>query len=651
MPRPAVLVTACNRPTQTRQLMQCLAAEGIAQIFAHIDVPEDGGDPAHAQVVALFAEQWPFNVQLTVAEGHLGCRSAMENAIDHFFSLNEEGIILEDDCLPQPGLFDFVEQMLERYRYDHDMMMVCGHLPIGHWLNGSDHALTATGQIWGWATWRRAWQVHSVNRESGLAMNLSVLRDRFGDTPMAAELAKHTADAVNGRIDTWDYQWMYTVYSANGLCVMPTRNLVINNGFGIRATHTTSEPVWHKRLRELPPMELDSGPAPTSRDRELEMAIYRTVKGNIRIPFSRPYLWFNQLGKNALRLNIVHINTAALGGGAERLMRDLMSAQSATNNVKALVAHGADRSLNLYPILNRLKWLGLTKKPSLIRSISALPTMPDLIHLHNLHGTGLTMSDLEAISHRIPIIWTLHDQWLLSNGDAHPFTISRSSSPKIKTIKRLVDEGRMRLVAPSVWLADHASDKLNVPVHVVRNGIDSTVFNPRDLPRKGLLFVANRPETNPYKDFSTLHEAWMRLNDPSEEAIDLLCIGGEPRTEKHGSGTLSIVPFTIDRQALASHYQRCAVYVHASVDDNFPLSLLEALACGAKCVAAQVGGIPEVEADSHILRLYPCRHAYELAATIRAALNDQASGSVLEYNINDTANAYLGHYADLSGRG
>jgi|GEM_PF-940096 len=652
MPRPPVLVTACNRPAQTRQLLQCLAGEGITQVFAHVDVPKIGSDPAHAQVVALFAEPWPFNVQLTVAESPLGCRSAMESAIDHFFSLNEEGIILEDDCLPLPGFFDFVWRMLDQYRHRDDVMMVSGHLPIGSWLNGTDHALTATGQIWGWASWRRAWQMHIVQRESGLTMNAAVFHNRFGDTPMAEELAQRTTEAINGIIDTWDYQWMYTVYSAKGLCAMPTQNLVLNNGFGPDSTHTSTEPAWHKELRGSEPMEMAKGSEVTGRDRELEMAIYRTVQGNIKTPFNRPTSWYNQLGKKALPLNIVHINTAAQGGGAERLMRDLMSAQRATNNVNALVAHGADPKQNLYPIVSGSRWLGLRgTQPSLSRSICALPVKPHVIHLHNLHGTGLDVSELEAIGHQVPIIWTLHDQWILSDGDAHPFTPSKSSSPKIRTIQKLVDARRMRLVAPSVWLADRVSAKLNVPVHLVRNGIDTNIFRPENRLRRGLLFVANRPETNPYKDFNTLREAWIKLNDSSEEALDLICIGGEPKVETHVKGTLSIIPFTTDRQALASHYQSCAVYVHASLDDNFPLSLLEALACGAKCVAARVGGIGEVEADSHMLRFYPARDTDALAAAILVALNDQVTASTTAYDIRDTAAAYLGHYSDLSGHG
>jgi glycosyltransferase involved in cell wall biosynthesis len=652
MARPPVLVTACNRPIQTRQLLHCIADEGVAQVFAHIDIPKGGSDAAHTEVAALFDEPWPFHLQLTVAEQHLGCKMAMENAIDHFFRLNEEGIILEDDCLPQPGFFDFVERMLGLYRLRADVMMVSAHLPIGKWHNGSDHALTATGQIWGWATWRRAWQLHRNQREAGMKMDAEVIRNRFGDTPMAAELTLHTTEAINGQLDTWDYQWMHTVHHANGLCAMPTKNLVLNNGFGTDATHTPTEPKWHLLLRDIRSTDMALGPAPDNRDRELEMAIYRTVRGNIRIPFNRPSSWYSQSGRDAVNLKIAHLNTAAQGGGAERLMRDLMSAQRDDNEVNALVAHGADFTQHLYPIVSGLKWLGLAgSRPDLARSISALPSVPDVIHLHNLHGTGLSVRNLETISNKIPILWTLHDQWLLADGDGHPFTPSSSSSSKIKTIKQMVDEGRMRLVAPSVWLADRVSAHLNVPVHVVRNGIDTSIFRPVDKPRKGLLFVANRPETNPYKDFGTLREAWRMLNKTSQEPIDLLCVGGELRTEKHGEGTLSIIPFITDRQVLASHHQRCAVYVHASLDDNFPLSLLEALACGAKSVAAQVGGIPEVEADPHLLRLYTCRDADNLATAILAALSDHTPDSRGAYDIRDTAAAYLGHYADISGRG
>ena len=43
----------------------------------------------------------------------------------------------------------------------------------------------------------------------------------------------------DGKIDTWDYQWEFTVRKSNGLTTYPNTNLIENIGFGIEgAVHT-----------------------------------------------------------------------------------------------------------------------------------------------------------------------------------------------------------------------------------------------------------------------------------------------------------------------------------------------------------------------------------------------------------------------------
>ena len=45
----------------------------------------------------------------------------------------------------------------------------------------------------------------------------------------------------DGKIGTWDYQWAYTCFINNGLCITPNANLVSNIGFDTDSTHTKDE--------------------------------------------------------------------------------------------------------------------------------------------------------------------------------------------------------------------------------------------------------------------------------------------------------------------------------------------------------------------------------------------------------------------------
>jgi hypothetical protein len=46
-----------------------------------------------------------------------------------------------------------------------------------------------------------------------------------------------------GVVNTWDFQWHYTIMKHNGLCLIPNQNLVVNIGVGAAATHMKKKDV------------------------------------------------------------------------------------------------------------------------------------------------------------------------------------------------------------------------------------------------------------------------------------------------------------------------------------------------------------------------------------------------------------------------
>jgi len=187
---------------------------------------------------------WPCDVHRLYQEKNLGCREAVSSAIDWFFDNVEEGIILEDDTLPSPSFFRFAETMLERYRGDARVMHVSGNNHQHGRIRG-DGAYYASrfAHSWGWATWRRAWNLY--DREmSGFPRNwdeiasLCNLPSRIKDWWNMA--LKNTRDGV---VNTWDFQWHYTVMKHEGICLLPNRNLVENVGVGEAATHMKKKDV------------------------------------------------------------------------------------------------------------------------------------------------------------------------------------------------------------------------------------------------------------------------------------------------------------------------------------------------------------------------------------------------------------------------
>jgi hypothetical protein len=186
---------------------------------------------------------WDCEVRTNLAEHNLGCRKRVSTGIDWIFDVVEEAIILEDDCVPDPTFFRYSEELLTRYRDDVRVGMIGGaNFQFGRRHGSASYYFSRYGHVWGWATWRRAWRHYDVG-----ASDWPRFRDRgelvrvLGNRPREIAYWERVFDSVTaGRIDTWDYQWLLTLWSREMLAAVPQENLVTNIGFGGNATHTRS---------------------------------------------------------------------------------------------------------------------------------------------------------------------------------------------------------------------------------------------------------------------------------------------------------------------------------------------------------------------------------------------------------------------------
>lgn len=253
----AVLMLVFNRPDVTEQVFQAVRQARPPRLYIAADGPRPSrphDQHTTAQVREVFAQvDWPCEVHTRFLEENLGCRNAVSSAIDWFFSHEEQGIVLEDDVLPSPTFFEFCDTMLERYKHDERVFSVVGNNLVEPWYQHPEsYFFSKVFFVWGWASWRRAWQHYDVNMVSWPVTKLSSER-----LPYTPDQKLHHAYwnlvfdlTYKKQIPTcWDHQWTYTHWVNNAVCVTPSRNLVQNVGFGADATHTSSkEPVYIKNL-------------------------------------------------------------------------------------------------------------------------------------------------------------------------------------------------------------------------------------------------------------------------------------------------------------------------------------------------------------------------------------------------------------------
>lgn len=239
-----------NRPDTTRRVLTAIAAVRPAKLLLIADGPRSdkpGEEESCRHVREIMSSvDWPCEVFTNFADKNLGCQERIVSGLDWVFSLFEEAIILEDDCLPDLSFFPFCQELLERYRGDSRIAYISGINLVGKYLNTDDsYFFSEIGGVWGWATWRSEWQRYDQHLSEWPKLRDKKLLSEIFKHPTAIAYWTRIFDAMyeNRGPNTWDYQWLYTCLKNNSLTAVSSVNLITNIGFGPDATHTTEENV------------------------------------------------------------------------------------------------------------------------------------------------------------------------------------------------------------------------------------------------------------------------------------------------------------------------------------------------------------------------------------------------------------------------
>lgn len=243
-----VLLIAWRRPHTIRQVIESMRSIAPRRLYVACDGPSADRPGEAEKVLATRAVidqeiNWDCHVERLYADTNQGCKLGVSRAIGWFFDQVDEGIILEDDCVPHPDFFSFCSSLLERYRHDTRVWCINGNnFQKGQWRGDASYYFSRIPLIWGWATWRRCWMHYDRDLSLWPSLRDSGLLNSLLDDPMMRSYWSSIWQRLldEDEPDTWDYQWSLTCVANGGLCIEPNRNLVSNVGFGVDATHTTT---------------------------------------------------------------------------------------------------------------------------------------------------------------------------------------------------------------------------------------------------------------------------------------------------------------------------------------------------------------------------------------------------------------------------
>lgn len=241
-----ILFLVFNRPDPAFQVFEQIKKIKPVRLYIAADGPRAGkqGEKELCDKVRAVTNRvdWDCEVKTLFRRENLGCGKAVFSAINWFFEYEKQGIILEDDCLPNPSFFFFCETLLNKYQQDESVLHISGsNFQFGNIVGDGSYYFSKYARIWGWATWRRAWE--KIDFELS---NLDTYLEK--EKNLSDYWKDNLINTKNNKIDTWDFQWIYTIWLLNGKTITPNVNLVKNIGYNEDATHTVKAHWWQSKI-------------------------------------------------------------------------------------------------------------------------------------------------------------------------------------------------------------------------------------------------------------------------------------------------------------------------------------------------------------------------------------------------------------------
>lgn len=247
---PVLLIFFC-RPEKTKQVFDAIKEARPSKLYLYQDGARPGREDDIENVKKcreIVSEiDWECEVFYKYQEENFGCDPSEFISQKWMFDKEEYGIVLEDDDVPSQSFFPFCKEMLERYKDDQRIGVICGmnHFDETHY-NEDSYFFSKSGSIWGWATWKRntdLWdEYYSWLDDAKLlkVLESSLLKEEY--TVLIKNSTKHR---LSGKAH-YESILAASLYLNNLINIIPHKNLISNIGIGENGTHASSN------LKHLP---------------------------------------------------------------------------------------------------------------------------------------------------------------------------------------------------------------------------------------------------------------------------------------------------------------------------------------------------------------------------------------------------------------
>lgn len=232
-----------NRPMHTKKVLQSLQQNDLSQgsvLYIFADAPKTLAEQAKVDEVkqVVKQQQWCKEVNLVERTTNFGLAKNIIEGVSQVVQQYGKVIVLEDDIVTSRGFLTYMNQALDLYAHEPQVMHVSGHLPpVKMPRQLSNTFFFKKTSCWGWGTWATAWEALNINASELLAEIKAAGKVATFNIEGSYNFVEHLEANIEGRLNTWAIKWQASVFLQDGLCLYPKQSLTRNIGFDGSGEH------------------------------------------------------------------------------------------------------------------------------------------------------------------------------------------------------------------------------------------------------------------------------------------------------------------------------------------------------------------------------------------------------------------------------
>jgi glycosyltransferase involved in cell wall biosynthesis len=236
-----IVLFAYNRPWHTKQTIDALLRNDLAaesELFIFSDGSKDESSANSVAKVRRYLKTISGfkSVKIVEQKQNLGLASSIIRGVTSVCNEHGKVIVLEDDIVTSSHFLSYMNEALDKYADDDRVICIHGYVyPVKEKL--SEAFFLRGADCWGWATWKRGWDLFNPDGEALLKeLNSNELIKEF-DFNGAYSFSKMLKDQIKGKNDSWAVRWYASAFLANKLTLYPGKSLVHNIGNDNSGSH------------------------------------------------------------------------------------------------------------------------------------------------------------------------------------------------------------------------------------------------------------------------------------------------------------------------------------------------------------------------------------------------------------------------------